>query len=187
MLLICNRHGISEYRISGNRFKCKKCEYIYTRKYMENLKIKAMKYGGGECKKCGYDKCWKALHFHHLDSNLKEFSIFEGRPGFKKVRNWEQLKLEIDKCILLCAICHIELHDKDEKQILEKEIQLNLNRLEIEQYNKSIINGTKTAHECMDIISRNPKREILHKPEEETLAMVYKKFIKEKNLLSNKT
>jgi len=148
MKLICNRHGISEHRLSGKKWKCKRCEYVYSRKYLENLKLRAIKSGGGECQNCGYDKCWKALHFHHVDPSQKEFAIFESKSGYRKVRNWEELKKEIAKCILLCANCHAELHDADEK-ISYEEINLNLNRLKIKLINKSIREGIKTAEESL--------------------------------------
>ncbi len=149
MELICNRHGVSVHRLSGKKWKCKKCEYLYSRKYLENIKLKAIKYGGGECQKCGYDKCWRALHFHHIDPSQKEFGIFESRPGFKKVREWDKLKAEINKCILLCSNCHAELHADDEK-IIHEEKNLNLNRLNIELLNKSIIARRKTPQQIMN-------------------------------------
>jgi len=151
MELICNRHGISLHRLSGKKWKCKKCEYLYSRRYLENLKVRAMKYGGGECQKCGYDKCWRALHFHHVDPSKKEFSIFESRPGFKKVRNWELLKKEIDKCVLLCSNCHTELHAEDEK-IIEELVDLKLKRVEIELINKSIVQGRRSIQEVYELI-----------------------------------
>lgn len=153
MDLICNRHGISIHRLSGEKWKCKKCEYVYSRKYLEGIKLKAIKYGGGECQKCGYDKCWRALHFHHIDPNKKEFAIFESRPGFKKVRQWDKLKDEIDKCMLLCSNCHTELHDKDER-IIHKELNLNLSRIEIELLNKSIISGRKTPEQIFESLNQ---------------------------------
>lgn len=149
MELICNRHGATMHRLSVSKWKCKKCEYLYSRKYLENIKLKAIKYGGGECQKCGYDKCWRALHFHHVDPSKKEFAIFESRSGFKKVRNWEKLKIEINKCILLCSNCHTELHAEDEK-IRHEEINLGLDRMEIELLNKSILSGRKTPKEIME-------------------------------------
>ncbi len=150
MELICNRHGISLHRLSVKKWRCKKCEYLYSRRYLENLKVRAIKYGGGECQKCGYDKCWRALHFHHVDPKLKEFNIFECRPGYKKVRNWELLKKEINKCILLCSNCHTEIHAEDER-IFEELLDLKLNRLDIELLNKSIIQKKRTAKEVYDL------------------------------------
>lgn len=61
------------------------------------------------CSICGYNKCKKALHFHHVDEKEKEFNISE---SIRETTNIERIKKEIDKCIILCANCHIELHDK---------------------------------------------------------------------------
>jgi len=145
MELICNRHGISNHRLSGKRWKCKKCDYLYTRKYLQNLKLKAIKYGGGECEICGYDKCWRALNFHHIDPSKKEFNIFASRPEHKIVRNWEKLKKEIDKCMLVCANCHTEIHSNDEK-ISYEEVNLNLDKTEIGSYNMLIIKYDLDPH-----------------------------------------
>ena len=32
-------------------------------------------YKGGKCEKCGYDKCIRALEFHHINPHKKEFTI----------------------------------------------------------------------------------------------------------------
>lgn len=56
------------------------------------------------CAICGYKKCVSALEFHHEGD--KEFCIGCGEYGFKK------LKEEIEKCEVLCANCHRELHNK---------------------------------------------------------------------------
>lgn len=161
MELICSRHGISDHRLSVSKWKCKKCEYVYSRRYLDNLKLKVMEYAGNKCQECGYNKCFRALHFHHIDPKTKEFAIFEGRPGFKKTRNWGKLKSEIDKCILLCANCHMQLHDKDEK-IIHKEIQIKLTRLDIEYLNKSIIKSLFNPEQALEkaieiILKRHPK------------------------------
>jgi hypothetical protein len=169
MELICSRHGISEHRLSVSKWKCKKCEYVYSRRYLENLKLKAVEYAGSKCQECGYNKCLRALHFHHNEPNIKEFAIFEFRPGYKKIRNWEKLKLEIDKCILLCSNCHMEINDDDEK-IVHEEIEIKLNRQDIEYLNKSIIKKIVTADQALEkaihiILNRHPKlnaRELRH-------------------------
>ncbi len=136
---------------------------------MEGIKLKAIKYGGGKCQECGYDKCWRALHFHHIDPSKKEFGILESRPGYKKVREWDKLKIEIDKCILLCANCHMELHDKDEK-IAYEEIEIKLTKIDIEYLNKSIIKSLFNPEQALEkaveiILNRYPKlnsRELSH-------------------------
>jgi len=67
----------------------------------------AVEYKGYKCAICGYDKCLQALEFHHIDSNSKDFGISAKRY----TRSWESVKKELDKCILLCANCHRELHE----------------------------------------------------------------------------
>jgi len=72
------------------------------------LKQKAVIYAGGKCSRCGYDRCFSALTFHHIDPSIKKFGI--STKGL--TRSWEKVKSEIDKCILVCANCHAEIHDK---------------------------------------------------------------------------
>lgn len=184
MDLICSRHGISDHRLSVSKWKCKKCEYVYSRRYLDNLRLKASEYAGNKCQKCGYNKCFRALQFHHLDPKTKEFAIFEGRPGFKKTRNWEKLKLEIDKCILLCANCHMELHDQDEK-IAYQEIQIKLTRSDIEYLNKSIIKSLLSPEQAFEkainiILNRHPKLSVKELRHQEW--MVNNKILDKMNL-----
>ena len=73
---------------------------------VRNLKLKSIKYKGGKCLKCGYNKCSRSLDFHHLDPLKKDFNISDG-----KTHNFEKLKPELDKCILICSNCHGELHE----------------------------------------------------------------------------
>jgi hypothetical protein len=68
------------------------------------MKEKAVKMLGGQCSICGYNKCNKALQFHHLDPNEKEFRI-------SNASSWKKAKVELEKCILVCANCHAEIHD----------------------------------------------------------------------------
>ena len=66
----------------------------------------AIEYKGGSCKRCGYNRCIEALEFHHNNSFGKDFSI--SAKGY--TRGWAKVKEELDKCILLCANCHREVH-----------------------------------------------------------------------------
>jgi len=68
-----------------------------------NNKQRAVKMLGGKCCKCGYNKCLKALEFHHPDDN-KEKNIS------KLLWSWNKLIVEIKKCILICSNCHKEMH-----------------------------------------------------------------------------
>ncbi|TXH06191.1 MAG: HNH endonuclease [Candidatus Moraniibacteriota bacterium] len=75
-------------------------------KRRRELKEKAVKLKGGKCEICGYKKCLNALDFHHIDESKKSFSL--GTRGL--TRSWEKIVEEIQKCMLLCANCHREIH-----------------------------------------------------------------------------
>jgi hypothetical protein len=63
------------------------------------------------CCVCGYNKCWKALEFHHIDPTTKSFNISQMINRWSsKPKHYKKLIQELDKCVLLCANCHRELH-----------------------------------------------------------------------------
>jgi 5-methylcytosine-specific restriction endonuclease McrA len=70
----------------------------------EKLKQQCVDHMGGRCTLCGYNACLDALQFHHVDPAHKDFTISAAR-SFS-----DELKLELDKCVLLCANCHAEQH-----------------------------------------------------------------------------
>jgi predicted HNH restriction endonuclease len=76
-------------------------------KRRKKLKDMAIEYGGGKCQVCGYDRCKRALSFHHKEPSQKDF----GLSSRGLTRSWEKTKIEIDKCILVCANCHMEIHE----------------------------------------------------------------------------
>ena len=90
---------------------CKICTNEQTIERQHTLKKMAVEYKGGSCVKCGYNKCLRALDFHHLDKNEKDFNI-----GQKKYTSLsEKVRQELDKCILVCSNCHREIHDELDK------------------------------------------------------------------------
>lgn len=64
---------------------------------------------GGACEICGYCKNIAALEFHHKNPEEKEFNV--DMRKFSNM-NLEKLETELEKCILVCANCHRELHNK---------------------------------------------------------------------------
>jgi hypothetical protein len=85
-------------------------QYLIAAVHKRRKKIRkmALEYKGGKCQECGYDRCSDALEFHHNDLSKKDFSI--SSKGY--TRSWDRVKEELDKCTLLCANCHRELHVK---------------------------------------------------------------------------
>jgi hypothetical protein len=59
---------------------------------------------GGCCKICGYNRCLRALEFHHVDPKVKAFSL-----SLNSGVTQEKLVDEAMKCVLLCANCHREV------------------------------------------------------------------------------
>lgn len=75
-------------------------------KRRKKLREMARNYKGGKCMLCGYNRYQGALDFHHKNAKDKEFGI--SVRGL--TRSWEKIKAEIDKCVLVCANCHREIH-----------------------------------------------------------------------------
>lgn len=108
-LRFCNKHGEVEFRNESKKrkhFRCVKCSSEAVQRRRDKLKILCVEYLGGSCEHCGYNKCFAALEFHHIDPDQKDFGI--GQKGY--TRSFEKVKIELDKCILLCANCHREEH-----------------------------------------------------------------------------
>ena len=62
--------------------------------------------GKSSCERCGYSKSLCALDFHHLDPAQKA-SLVTGRGTFLEMVE------EAKKCIVICANCHREIHEKE--------------------------------------------------------------------------
>jgi len=79
-------------------------------------KAAAIKFLGGKCMDCGWHGNQATLQFHHTDSKKKDFAI-----GNVANKNWDVIKIELKKCLLLCANCHAIKHStKDDKRFLEE-------------------------------------------------------------------
>jgi hypothetical protein len=92
----------------------------YRKKYLtfrvtelrRETKAKCIEYKGGKCEKCGYDRCPGVLQFHHLVPGEKDFGIAHSGHS----RSFEKCKPELDKCIMVCANCHGEIHAEEHKE-----------------------------------------------------------------------
>ena len=88
-----------------NKVYCSKncCVKDRCMRLRKEFKEKAVQLLGGKCAVCGYDRCIKALQFHHTEPKHKLFGLGDGR-----IRSWERYWTEVQKCELLCANCHFE-------------------------------------------------------------------------------
>ena len=106
---LCKKE-FKDYQKRG-RSRCGSCN---TKIRRFRSKAAAIEFLGGKCKKCGWNGNQAALQFHHLHG--KDFTI-----GNVANKSWDSIKIEMQKCVLLCANCHmIEHSTKNDKKFIEE-------------------------------------------------------------------
>lgn len=110
---ICSKCGKS-FTVKDNAFNrryCYDCVPFTPKSGAQNhqiIKKWALEYKGSKCEICGYNKCSEALDFHHKNPKEKDFSLSDRNL----ILDWQEIKKELDKCSLICANCHREIHAK---------------------------------------------------------------------------
>jgi len=152
------------------------------RDWRRRTKIRLIEYKGGECELCGFnEKIPGAYDFHHKDPEKKDFSIASNG----NCHNLEILKAEVDKCLLLCKICHAQIHETRDAKEIEAEWEIAIsspwkkydkvvdgkytygetNCLScLKKFTKFSINQKYCSHECQSKYRRKCER-----PDKETL------------------
>ncbi len=92
----------------GQGHQINRCNSCVVREHRIKLGQRAIDYKGGKCEECGYNKCNRALSFHHKNPEEKEFAISK---AIATNRKWGYIREELDKCILVCSNCHMEIED----------------------------------------------------------------------------
>lgn len=96
------------------------------------VKAKLVGIYGGKCIKCGYNKNYAALEFHHRDPKDKKMGLDVRRCS---AFPWKTLINEANKCDLICSNCHAETHhpycyvNKGDEDLYKKRIPLKVIRL----------------------------------------------------------
>ena len=102
----CPRHGETSFILEGRGYyRCKQCRAESVVRHRQKVKAILVEEAGGCCVICGYDRNIRALQFHHLDRTLKRL----GLSGQGVTYSIETLRAEAQKCVLLCANCHVEV------------------------------------------------------------------------------
>lgn len=111
----------NRYRLDGLQTKCRLCDSKRARenyhakykvaakasvtKRRKQLKETLTEYKQlRKCERCG-DKRYYVLEFHHLHSKKNNIANM-----IANANSWERILKEIEKCQLLCANCHKEVH-----------------------------------------------------------------------------
>lgn len=139
MLCKCGQ-GVANSETGISSIYCRKC-IDNVKRYM--IKRDAVEYKGGKCEDCGYSDSLFALQFHHLDPSKKDFEI--GRRRYSSV---SKIIEELDKCVLLCDICHKRRHMPVNYELYLKAVSTDVERLKSikRSKHKKIVNhiGTKS-------------------------------------------
>jgi hypothetical protein len=75
----------------------------WRRRFKERIRIAL----GNKCASCGYFKYEGALDIHHLLQDDKEISFAKIYASPKAAIS---ILAELRKCVLLCKVCHVEVH-----------------------------------------------------------------------------
>lgn len=118
--------ALNKSRKDGLASDCKSCRKIYRDNHYKNnkeyYKNKAKEYRKRKtkefeefketlkCSLCGENRPW-CLDFHHINPEEKEVEVV------KLIEAPNKIKKEIEKCIVLCANCHRDLHYKNKRQV----------------------------------------------------------------------
>lgn len=74
---------------------------------LEALRLTLIDQFGGACQHCGYRRCLRALHFHHIDAaTKKDWPTLGGKADLNHVQ------AHPEHFAMLCANCHIEEHER---------------------------------------------------------------------------
>jgi len=73
-------------------------------------RISASNYKNNKCEICGLKRKTindlELFDFHHINQDNKSFDLSDKMHS----RKWEEIKNELDKCMMLCANCHRKQH-----------------------------------------------------------------------------
>ena len=79
--------------------------YVSTQRWRVKAKQWLVKYSGGKCQSCGYDKYHGNFAWHHLRDKKAAMARLINRCS-----SWNDIIEEADKCVMVCHNCHGEIH-----------------------------------------------------------------------------
>lgn len=103
--------GIEPHNKGLKTFNEKEFQKSYISNHRQENRRRAIHYLGNQCNICKLENlplcCWD---IHHIDPNKKEANVSQ-----LFAYSWDKVKKEVDKCILLCALCHRVTHNGEER------------------------------------------------------------------------
>lgn len=105
----CNKQkNLNEFYQKNHRGRfsssCRECFNQYCVERWQKRKIEAIIYKGSQCVDCGISYpniSYVIFDFHHLEPSKKDFEWTKLR-----LKSWNKILPELDKCVLICSNCH---------------------------------------------------------------------------------
>lgn len=152
-----------------------------TSDYRRRRKLNLIKVCGDKCNLCGYNKTIAALEFHHINPENKSYGI----ASMGTCHQLETDLKEVQKCILVCANCHREIHDGlySQEELIKNKIYLDDIANELIQERdgkkhycpscgKEISSGANFCNTC----ARKNNRIVEDRPDREELKQLIRKY-----------
>jgi len=102
-------------------------KYKHLKTWRYKTKTWLVKYAGGKCQVCGYDRWHGNLAFHHVSQDGKDTNLAD---MLRNAKSWHIILEEVDKCILVCHNCHGEIHggliESPEVDLIDRAIKFKL-------------------------------------------------------------
>ncbi len=106
--MACRQHGDTTFVLDGRGYyRCRRCRSTAVARRRQKVKAILVQEAGGCCCLCGYRRNMRALHFHHVNPAEKRIEI--NAKGI--ALSLDTLRIEAQKCVLLCSNCHAEVED----------------------------------------------------------------------------
>lgn len=77
-----------------------------TKQRRAKYKLMINEYKDRPCAICNNKYANPAMDLHHIDPATKDYEI----SGMFRSLGYDKIKLELEKCAVLCAVCHRLLH-----------------------------------------------------------------------------
>jgi transposase len=104
----CSQHGETDFWLNGRGYyRCKRCRSAAVARRRRKVKTILVAEAGGACCICGFDRNMRALHFHHVEPSQKRHELNAKGVAIAL----DKLRVEAQKCVLLCSNCHAEVED----------------------------------------------------------------------------
>ncbi len=106
--MVCPQHGETQFFLEGRGYyRCKRCRSESVTRRRRKMKEILVAAAGGRWCICGYDRHPSALAFHHVDPVRKRMPVSGGGISY----SLNTLRVEANKCVLLCANCYSEVEN----------------------------------------------------------------------------